>query len=416
MTDENNIKRKNTRKWLWGIVAGIVVISMTGGAFLLGNILATKGIVFQNVKPESLSSLEEQGNVDKYSELFAVRNTILSLYDGEIDDEKLLEGAIKGMAYAVGDPYTNYMNEKEFKDFMDDGSGQLVGIGIEIGIKDGFVIVVSPMEGSPAEKAGLMAGDKIIAVNGEQITEASTSLVASKVRGEEGTEVTITIQRGDETPFDKTIKREKINVSPLKGEYLGNDIGYIKLSTFLHDDVAKLFTEEVDKLKAKGAKGLILDLRGNSGGYLDESVKIASQFIPEGETVTYTIDKYDNKKVEKAVKGHAVGMPLVVLIDGGSASASEVVTGALRDYEAATIIGTKSFGKGIVQQVIPYTNGSGLRVTVSRYYTPNGENIHGTGIQPDIVVEYPQELLKETYNKDTDPQFQKALEVIKSKL
>lgn len=320
------------------------------------------------------------------------------------------------MAYAVGDPYTNYMNEKEFKDFMDDGSGQLVGIGIEIGIKDGFVIVVSPMEGSPAEKAGLMAGDKIIAVNGEQITEASTSLVASKVRGEEGTEVTITIQRGEETPFDKTIKREKINVSPLKGEYIGNDIGYIKLSTFLHEEVAKLFTEEVDKLKSQGAKGLILDLRGNSGGYLDQSVKIASQFIPEGETVTYTIDKYDNKKVEKAVKGHAVGMPLVVLIDGGSASASEVVTGALRDYEAATIIGTKSFGKGIVQQVIPYTNGSGLRVTVSRYYTPNGENIHGTGIQPDIIVEYPQELLKETYNKDTDPQFQKALEVIKSKL
>lgn len=416
MIEGNNKNKNSSFKWLAGGAITIVILFLIGGAFVFGNIIATKGFVIQSVNPNALSSLKEQGNIDKYSELFEVRNAILSLYDGKIDDEKLLEGAKKGMAYAVGDPYTNYMNEEEFKDFMSDGSGELIGIGIEIGMKDGYVTVVSPMEGSPAEKAGIKPGDKIIAVNGETLTEASTSLVASKVRGEAGTKVTVTLLRGDSETIEKTITREKINISPLKGEYLGDGIGYIRLNTFLNENAASLFTQEIDKLKEQGAKGLILDLRGNSGGYLDQAVEIASQFVPEGKTITYTIDKYDNKQVEKAIKGHAVGMPLVVLIDEGSASASEVVTGALRDYGAATIIGTKSFGKGIVQQVVGLNDGGGLRVTVSRYYTPNGENIHGTGINPDIEVQYPQELLKEDYNRDKDPQFQKALETIKSKL
>lgn len=416
MTEENNNKRGSAKKWLLGGASVLVILFLIGGAFVLGNFVATQGFVFQKVDPNALSALKEQGNIDKYSELFEVRKTILSMYDGEIDDEKLLEGAIKGMAYAVGDPYTNYMNASEFEEFMSDGSGELTGIGIEIGMKDGYVIVVSPMKDSPAEKAGVKAGDKIVAVNGETLSEPSTSLVASKVRGEEGTEVTITFLRGESETIEKTIVREKITISPLDGEYLGEGVGYIKLSTFLNENAAELFTNEVDKLKAEGAKGLILDLRGNSGGYLDQAVKIASQFVPEGETITYTIDKYDNKKIEKAIKGHAVGMPLVILIDGGSASASEVVTGALRDYNAATVIGTKSFGKGIVQQVVGFNNGSGLRVTVSRYYTPNGENIHGKGISPEIEVQYPEELLNETYDRNKDPQFNKALEVIKSKL
>ena len=415
MSEENYTKKNSSTKWLVGGALTVVIILLIGGAFVFGNFMATKGFVLQNVDVNALSSLKEQGNIDKYSDLFEVRNTILSLYDGEIDDEKLLEGAIKGMAYAVGDPYTNYMNADEFKEFMSDGSGELTGIGIEIGIKDGYVTVVSPMEGSPAERAGIKAGDKIIAINGEVLEEASTSLAASKVRGEAGTEVTITFLRGESEKFDKTIVREKIEISPLEAEYLGENVGYIKLNTFLNENAATLFSEAIEKMKNDGAKGLILDLRGNSGGYLDQAVKIASQFVPEGKTITYTIDKYDNKKVEKSVKGNAVGMPLVILIDGGSASASEVVTGALRDYDVATTIGTTSFGKGIVQQVVGFNNGSGLRITVSRYYTPNGENIHGTGIQPDIEVEYPKELLEQTYDRNTDPQFQKALEVIKSK-
>lgn len=414
MTEMNSNKSKSSL--LKNIVISFTIVFLIGGAFVLGNVMATKGIVFRNISPEALSSLKKQGDVEKYSELFEVRNTILSLYDGEINDEELLEGAIKGLANAVGDPYTTYMNPEEFKDFMSDGSGELTGIGIEVGIRDGYVTIVAPMENSPAERAGLKAGDKILAVDGKELEEASTSLLASKVRGKEGTKVTLTIQRGDSHPFDKTIVREKITINPLKSELIEDNIGYIKLSTFLNENAASLFEQEIHKLKSQGAEGLILDLRGNTGGYLDQAVKIASQFVPEDSVITYTIDKYDNKKEEKAIKGHAIGMPLVILVDGGSASASEVVTGALRDYGVATTVGTNTFGKGIVQTVVGIGEDSGLRVTVSRYYTPNGENIHGTGIAPDIEVEYPQELLDEPYDRNKDPQYQKAVEVLKSKL
>ena len=197
---------------------------------------------------------------------------------------------------------------------------------------------------------------------------------------------------------------------------LDDSTAYVQITTFSDEEVSQKFTDEINELKAQGMKKLILDLRGNPGGYLDQCVEIASHFIKEGEIVTYTIDKYDQKVVSKSKGGDLLGMPLVVLVDGGSASASEVVTGALRDHDAATIIGTTTFGKGIVQQLISLPdNEGGLKVTTSKYYTPDGENIHGTGISPDITVEIPQEVLEVEYSRNIDPQFQKALEVIKEK-
>ena len=199
-------------------------------------------------------------------------------------------------------------------------------------------------------------------------------------------------------------------------EILEDDIGYIQITTFSDKEVSQKFTNKLNELKDKGMKKLILDLRGNPGGYLDQCVEIASNFIEKGNVVTYTVDKYDEKIVSDSIGGDAIGMPLVILVDGGSASASEVVTGALRDYNAGTIIGTNTFGKGIVQQLIPLSNDmGGLKVTTSKYYTPNGENIHGTGIAPDIVVEIPQEIATMEYDRSIDPQFQKALEVIREK-
>ena len=399
----------------------IVLIAVLGvtylGVFYLGNMVATKGVIMGTVPEKAIDDLSQVGDVSKYYNLFNLRNMLFSTYDGEIDDEKLLEGDMKGMADAIGDPYTVYMNQDEFITFIESSQGSFYGIGAQLGIRDNNVTVIAPVEGSPAEKAGLKAGDIILKVDDYEVNELNTEAVVSRVRGEEGVPVTLTIKReGVENPLEIEIVRAEIKTESVKGEILEDGIGYIQLTTFSDEEVSDKFVEKLNELKQQGMKKLILDLRGNPGGYLNECVEIASNFIPEGEVITYTIDKYDKKVISNSLGGDAIGMPLVVLVDGGSASASEVVTGALRDYEVATIIGTRTFGKGIVQQlrVLPNDMG-GLKVTTSKYYTPNGENIHGTGIEPNIVVEIPQEVLDMDYDRSIDPQFQKALEVIREK-
>lgn len=399
----------------------IVLIAVLGatylGVFYLGNMVATKGVIMGTVPEKAIDDLSQVGDISKYYNLFNLRNMLFSTYDGEIDDEKLLEGAMKGMADAIGDPYTVYMNQDEFITFIESSQGSFYGIGAQLGIRDNNVTVIAPVEGSPAEKAGLKAGDIILKVDDYEVNELNTEAVVSRVRGEEGVPVTLTIKReGVENPLEIEIVRAEIKTESVKGEILEDGIGYIQLTTFSDEEVSDKFAEKLNELKQQGMKKLILDLRGNPGGYLNECVEIASNFIPEGEVITYTIDKYDKKVISNSLGGDAIGMPLVVLVDGGSASASEVVTGALRDYEVATIIGTRTFGKGIVQQlrVLPNDMG-GLKVTTSKYYTPNGENIHGTGIEPNIVVEIPQEVLDMDYDRSIDPQFQKALEVIREK-
>ena len=399
----------------------IVLIAVLGvtylGVFYLGNMVATKGVIMGTVPEKAIDDLSNVGDVSKYYNLFNLRNMLFSTYDGEIDDEKLLEGAMKGMADAIGDPYTVYMNQDEFITFIESSQGSFYGIGAQLGIRDNNVTVIAPVEGSPAEKAGLKAGDIILKVDDYEVNELNTEAVVSRVRGEEGVPVTLTIKReGVENPLEIEIVRAEIKTESVKGEILEDGIGYIQLTTFSDEEVSDKFVEKLNELKQQGMKKLILDLRGNPGGYLNECVEIASNFIPEGEVITYTIDKYDKKVISNSLGGDAIGMPLVVLVDGGSASASEVVTGALRDYEVATIVGTRTFGKGIVQQlrVLPNDMG-GLKVTTSKYYTPNGENIHGTGIEPNIVVEIPQEVLDMDYDRSIDPQFQKALEVIREK-
>ena len=399
----------------------IVLIAVLGvtylGVFYLGNMVATKGVIMGTVPEKAIDDLSNVGDVSKYYNLFNLRNMLFSTYDGEIDDEKLLEGAMKGMADAIGDPYTVYMNQDEFVTFIESSKGSFYGIGAQLGIRDNNVTIIAPVEGSPAEKAGLKAGDIILKVDDYEVNELNTEAVVSRVRGEEGVPVTLTIKReGVEDPLEIKIVRAEIKTESVKGEILEDGIGYIQLTTFSDEEVSDKFAEKLNELKQQGMKKLILDLRGNPGGYLNECVEIASNFIPEGEVITYTIDKYDKKVISNSLGGDAIGMPLVVLVDGGSASASEVVTGALRDYEVATIIGTRTFGKGIVQQlrVLPNDMG-GLKVTTSKYYTPNGENIHGTGIEPNIVVEIPQEVLDMDYDRSIDPQFQKALEVIREK-
>lgn len=415
--DEDEKRKKSKNKKIiktFLVICLFLVCNFT--TFYLGNTLATKGLLLKSVPNKTVSDLVKVQDTEKYENLFGLRTLLLSKYDGEIDDEKLLEGAMKGMAAAIGDPYTVYMNSEEYEVFMESSSGSFYGIGAQLGVKDDKITIIAPVEGSPAEKAGLKAGDVILKVDDFVISEPNTETVVAKVRGEQGKPVKLTIQRNNEEPFEVEIVRDEIKNESVKGEMLDEIVGYIQITTFSDEEVSDKFREKLNELKSLGMQKLILDLRGNPGGYLTECVKIASQFITKGEVVTYTIDKYDDKQVSKSEGGDAIGMPLVVLVDGGSASASEVVTGALKDHKVATIIGTTTFGKGIVQQLLPLPNDlGGLKVTTSKYYCPNGENIHHVGIVPDITVEIPEEILNKPYDRNIDPQFQKALEVIKEK-
>lgn len=400
------------------IIISIVMILIISnlGFFYLGNKLAFSGIGLKGIKSDVAEDLKEIKDTEKYNLLFEVRNTLLSKFDGEIDDEQLLQAAIKGMTLSLQDPYTVFMNAEEYRAFVEQSEGHFVGIGAQLGIKDDKVTVVAPIEGSPADKAGLKAGDAIVKVDDVPLEEVNVEKTVALIRGEEGKEVKLTVERDGGNQIDINIVRGVVNMVAVKGEMIDETVGYIQISSF-DENVAKDFENKIAELKSVGMKGLIVDLRGNPGGFLGESVKVASQFIPKGETITYTIDKYDKKIESKSVGGIAEGIPLVVLIDGGSASASEVVTGALRDYGVATTVGVNTFGKGVVQQLIEFENGlGGLKVTTSKYYTPNGENIHKIGIKPDIEVKIPEELLDVPYDRNQDPQFIKGLEVIKEKL
>lgn len=416
MENNNKAKGKSVLKKRLSIVIIIGVFILSNIVFFyLGSAFTSGSIGLRNVSEAVAKDVSEIKDVKKYDLLFEVRENLLLRYNGEIDDNALLEAAIKGMTDSLNDPYTLFMNDKEYSSFVEQISGHFVGIGIQVGIKDEKVTVIAPMEGSPAERVGLKSGDVILKVNGEEMAEPKLENTVSKIKGEAGTSVDLTISRGDEV-LDITIPREEIKTTIVKGEMLEDNVGYIRLSGF-DEDSAKQIKEKIIQLKGEGMKGLILDLRGNPGGSLSEAIGIASEFIPKGNVVTYTIDKYDKKQEYKSVGGDAQGLPLVVLIDGGSASASEVLTGALRDYELATIVGTKSFGKGVVQQLINLKGDKGgLKVTTSKYYTPNGENIHKIGITPDIEVTIPEETLNKEYDKSLDTQLIKSIEVIKEKL
>lgn len=414
LKNDKQHKKKINKKVI--IPAVLIFIISNVGFFYLGNKLAFRGVSLGNVDENVKKDLSSIENTDKYKLLFQVRDSLLSKYDGEIDDNKLLEAAIKGMTLSLNDPYTVYMNKDEYKSFMEQSQGEFVGIGIQVGAKDDKVTIVTPLEGSPAEEVGIKAGDVILKVNDTEVQGPDIDRAIAMIKGEKGTEVKLTLDRDGSEPFNVNVRRDVVKMVSVKGEMIDSSIGYIRMTSF-DEDVSKDFEEKITELEANGMKGLIFDLRGNPGGYLNEAVKVASQFIPSGKIITYTIDKFGNKIESKSIGGKAEGMPLVLLVDKGSASASEVVTGALRDYDAATIVGVNTFGKGVVQQLLEFKGGEGgLKVTTSKYYTPNGENIHKVGIKPDVEVKIEEKLLNQPYNRDTDPQFQKALEVVKGKL
>ncbi len=399
MNREGHVHRKPNRFLLFFIVLIIAVGAFFGGA-LYGSL--NKASILQGNKPVV--------NDGSFDELFVVKDLLDSQYYQDLDQKVLLEGAIKGMVNSVGDPYTVFFNEEEYKTFNDDGQGNYVGIGVMVGIKEDKIVVITPFEGTPAFEAGLRAGDFIIAVEGVPYVGTELDKAVSVIKGKEGEPVALTILSNG-TKKEVSIVRKSITMVNVKHDMVTNDIGRVTMLQFTNG-TAKQVKEAFAELKTQGAKSFILDLRGNPGGYLDEALDLASLFIEKGKTVLYTLDKYDQKKDYISKGGEYGDMKLVLLIDQGSASASEVVAGALKDYKKATLVGQKSFGKGIVQQAYNVGKDEGIKITVSSYYSPNGINIHGEGIIPDVDVPLPEDI-EQPLTLENDTQLQKAVELLK---
>ena len=379
--------------------------------------MATKGIFLMKTSSQVKTTAEQINDKSKYSALFTVRDKLIEKFDGEIDDNALLEGAIKGMTNSLNDQYTVFMNAKEFDNLMKQSNGSMMGIGVSIIPKDNNVTIVSTIKGSPAEKAGLVENDIIEKINDVAISGNDLEKAVSMIADADSSEIKLTIKRADKDEFDVNVVREEVKIKSVEGAMLNSSVGYIRIKTFMNENTTEDFKATIEELKAQGMKGMILDLRENPGGLLTEAVGVASQFIQKDKIITYTIDKYDNRNDSLSLGGVAEGIPLVVLVNGNSASASEVVTGALRDYGVATTIGQTTFGKGIVQQSIKFDNGiGGLKVTISKYYTPNGENIHKKGITPDVEVTTQVGIDENGYDKNTDEQLKTAIQKIEEKI
>ena len=329
----------------------------------------------------------------------------------KLDDKTMFYGAIKGLVDSIGDPYTVFMEPKVAKEFSDDLAGTFEGIGAEIGKKDNIITIVAPLADMPAEKAGLQTGDKIYAINGESTAGLAIDEAVNKIRGPKGTEVILTIFRDAfDKPEDFKIIRQTILVKSVKTKMSDDKIFTITISNF-NDDTSESFKQAAVEAVEKNPKGIILDLRNNPGGYLETAIDVASEWIDEGVVVTEQFSA--EKKNEYSHRGRArlKDFPTVVLVNQGSASASEIVSGALKDGGKATIVGMRTFGKGSVQTLQDLKDGSSVKITVAEWLTPKGYNINKQGIEPDVEVD----LTLEDYNKNIDPQMDKAVEILNKK-
>ncbi|HEB74725.1 MAG TPA: S41 family peptidase [Nitrospirae bacterium] len=361
------------RRRLIAVLGWFVVVSL-----LIGGLLVSE-------TPMKIADAEPQDYQDL--RLFTEALTIIkNSYVEEVDTKDLIYGALKGMLRTL-DPHSAFMPPDEYKEMQIDTRGEFGGLGIQIGIKKGMLTVIAPIEDTPAWKAGLKAGDKIIKVDGESTRDMTLFEAVKKMRGPRGTEVTITIMReGWKEPRDFTITRDIIKIKSVKYRVVDDGIGYVKINQFQERTASEL-ENALKSLKEKEVDSLVLDLRNNPGGLLTSAVDVTEQFLPPNRLVVY-IKGRTGDKTEYKTKGNRpyYDMPMIVLVNHGSASASEIVAGALKDWKRAVLLGVKTFGKGSVQSVIQLSGGSGLRLTTAKYYTPKGISIQNEGIEPDIVV------------------------------
>jgi carboxyl-terminal processing protease len=340
--------------------------------------------------------------------LFRVIQQVKARYVEDIPVETLMNGAIKGAVGALGDPHSVYMDKRMYREFMIETEGSFSGVGIVLGVKDKILTVVSPIEGTPGDRAGIKSGDQIVKIDGHDTKDMALDEAVSKIRGPEGTQVVLGIRRGQDTK-EYTLTRSNIQLKTVTGKMLPDKIAYIRLSMF-NEQTGGDFARKYQELEQQGMQAIILDLRDNPGGLLGESVKVAGKLVPKGPIVS-VVQRNGEREVHSSSL-EAVKYPLVVLVNGGSASASEIVAGAVQDTGAGTLVGVKTFGKGSVQTVMNLGDSTAVKLTIAKYYTPKDRSINGTGIEPDVRVEAPPD--KEHSGKD--PQLEKAVEILKTKL
>jgi carboxyl-terminal processing protease len=414
-----SIKTKNFLKYILKVLVILIIASII---FLSGIYLASNNKTFSQIsQKESLylgvltgkyKKVDGQWarniDFDYYWEVWDIlKNTYVD--KDKISDKELFYGSLRGLVSSLDDPYSEFMNPVENEEFNNDMSGTFDGIGAELGIRDNILTVISPIDGTPAQKAGIMAGDKILEINGESTQNMNINEAVGKIKGEKGTEVVLSIFRDGFEDIKKIpIVRDTIIIKSVKYEKLNNDLFLISIDSF-NNDTKKILIEAIAKINEIKPKGVIIDLRNNPGGYLDTAVEVLGEWI-NGKTAV--IEKFgDGKTTEYKAMGNngLENYKTVILINGGSASASEIVAGALHDYNKATIIGEQSYGKGSVQMVEDLSDGSAVRITVAEWITPYGQSINKTGIKPDIEVE----LTYDDYLNNRDPQLDKAKEYFK---
>jgi carboxyl-terminal processing protease len=403
--EEITRKQKNTKI----LIGAVIFLSFTFG-WAFGHLDFQSGNA--GFSP-TIVNKDTNTSVD-FGIFWQVWNKVVSEFDGKIDYQAMVNGAVNGMVNALGDPYTLFMTPEQTQTFDQEFEGTVSGIGAEVGIKVDRPIIVAPIDNSPAQKAGIKAQDIILSIDGVDTKGMDLSTAVSKIRGDVGTKVKLQLQRGD-AKLDFEITREKVDTKSVKWEVKEGNIGYIEISRF-DSNTTDLTRQATSELSGKGVKAVILDLRNNPGGFLDSAVNVTSEFLKSGAIVTEkptartgSVESYTASGKGKLTDKN---IPMVILVNGGSASASEIVAGALQDSGRATLIGEKTFGKGSVQAIENLAGGASLRVTIAHWFTPKGKNISKEGISPDTEVK----LTEDDFKALKDPQLDKAIEYLKSKI
>lgn len=410
MEEENYLKKQRVYKTI------MLVILTAFLTFILTTIYITNKNSVDNGE-QSISSLfggssSSENQLMQY--IKSIRSILDKYYLNDIDDEKVIEGALEGYVASLDDPYTEYIPKDEMENYTADLKGNYVGIGIYMAqnTKDNTIVVLTPIKYSPAEEAGILPGDIIKKIDGVEYKGEDMEVASNNIKGIEGTTVTLEILRGQEVKVFE-IKRKKITTNPVISEKLEDNIGYLEISSF-DEETAENFKTEYQKLKSQGITSLIIDLRNNGGGLVDQALQIADYIVPKDKDLLVTVDKNKNEKVEKSEEDVLIDMPIVVLVNENTASSSEILAGALKDLDEATIVGTTTYGKGVIQQFLTLRNGAGLKITVEEYYTPNRTKINGVGIEPDVEVELPETVTNSLLvTREEDTQLQKAVEILK---
>lgn len=399
---------KNSKKIYKSIMLIIVVAMVT---FIL-----TTVFIYKKIGSTSTYANTQILSSDFVRKIYTLKNIINSEYISDVNEDDLIDGAIKGYVDGLGDEYTEYFTKEEMDEFKTETEGSYVGIGIYMfqNIKNNTVVILTPIENSPAEKAGILPGDIIKKVDDVEYTGEDFEKIATYIKGKEGTIVKLEIERdGKKLTFE--VERKNIDLYPIKSEVLEENIGYINISSF-DEDCAKEFKDVYTELSKSNIKSLIIDLRNNGGGIVEETLEIADYILEKDDVVLITKDKRGKEKIEKSTKKPIINVPIVILTNENTASSSEILTVALKEHGKATVIGEKTYGKGVIQELITLTDGSGIKITTEEYYTPNRNKINEVGITPDKEVSLP-ETVTSSFNVERkyDTQLQEAINTLKNK-